>query len=151
MHAFIDFECPFCQANYPTIKGIIKKYDPAVNLVFKHLPLTSIHPRALDAALASTCANEQEKFWEYHDLLFETKQLDNASLFATANKLNLDKDKFSSCFTNKKYLTQINKDSKDAVAAKLRGTPTHIVNGEIIEGVKTTEEWDKIIIKHLNK
>lgn len=67
---FSDFECPFCVRFYPTVKQIEDTYKDSVRVVFKQFPLTQIHPNAQSAAEASLCANEQGKFWEYHDKLF---------------------------------------------------------------------------------
>ncbi|OGK14260.1 hypothetical protein A2861_01820 [Candidatus Roizmanbacteria bacterium RIFCSPHIGHO2_01_FULL_38_15] len=67
---FSDFECPFCIRAFPTVKQIQKEYPNDVKIVYKHFPLTSIHPHAQAAAEASMCAAEQGKFWEYHDKLF---------------------------------------------------------------------------------
>ena len=70
---FSDFQCPFCARAYPTINQLMKDYDGKVQLVFKHFPLISIHPRAQKAAEAAECAKDQGKFWEFHDALFETQ------------------------------------------------------------------------------
>lgn len=67
---FSDFECPFCVRAYPTIKQIEESYKDNVRIVYKQFPLTQIHPNAQASAEASLCANEQGKFWEYHDKLF---------------------------------------------------------------------------------
>ncbi len=67
---FSDFECPFCARAYPTVKKILQTYPSDVKFYYKHLPLISIHPRAQKAAEASVCAQDQGKFWEYHDKLF---------------------------------------------------------------------------------
>ncbi|GEM_PF-486431 len=67
---FSDFQCPFCSRSVPIVEQVLKTYGDKVKLVYKQLPLTSIHPNAQIASLASECANEQKKFWEYHDLLF---------------------------------------------------------------------------------
>lgn len=69
---YSDFECPFCVRFYPTVKQIEETYKENVKVVFKQFPLTQIHPNAQAAAEASLCANEQGKFWEYHDKLFST-------------------------------------------------------------------------------
>lgn len=70
---FSDFECPFCQRSYPTIKQLIKTYGNDLRLAYKHYPLTQIHPHAEAAAEAANCAGEQGKFWQYHDKLFEVQ------------------------------------------------------------------------------
>lgn len=69
---FSDFECPFCVRFFPTVKQIEDTYKDSVRVVFKQFPLTQIHPFAQGAAEASLCANEQGKFWEFHDKLFST-------------------------------------------------------------------------------
>lgn len=67
---FSDFECPFCQRAFPTVQQIMDTYPNDVKLVYKHLPLTNIHPNAERAAIASECARDQGKFWELHDKMF---------------------------------------------------------------------------------
>lgn len=71
---FSDFQCPFCSRALPTINQIMSEYKDDVRLVYKHYPITSIHPNAQKASEASECAREQNKFWEYHDLLFQNQQ-----------------------------------------------------------------------------
>ncbi|QQS43846.1 thioredoxin domain-containing protein [Candidatus Roizmanbacteria bacterium] len=70
---FSDFECPFCARAYSTVKQIQADYPNDVAIAYKHLPLTQLHPNAERAAQASVCAQEQGKFWEYHDKLFESQ------------------------------------------------------------------------------
>lgn len=67
---FSDFQCPFCKQAVSTLDQVLEEYKGKVRLVYKHYPITSIHPNAQIAAEASECAREQNKFWEYHDLLF---------------------------------------------------------------------------------
>lgn len=67
---FSDFQCPFCERAFPTIQQLMKDYKGKIKIAYKQFPLTSIHPNAQKSAEASECANEQGKFWEYHDLLF---------------------------------------------------------------------------------
>lgn len=67
---YSDFECPFCQRAYPTVEQVMSEYEGKVKLAYKHLPLTNLHPHAEAAAIASVCAEQQGKFWEYHDILF---------------------------------------------------------------------------------
>lgn len=67
---YSDFECPFCQRAFMTVEEVLKAYPKDVKLVYKQLPLTSIHPNAQRAAEASLCAQDQGKFWEMHDKMF---------------------------------------------------------------------------------
>jgi protein-disulfide isomerase len=71
---FSDFECPYCARAYPTVKQILQTYGGDVRFIYKQFPLSSIHPKAQKAAEASLCAQEQGKFYEYHDKLFEVQQ-----------------------------------------------------------------------------
>lgn len=70
---FSDFECPFCMRAFPTVQQIMDTYPNEVKVVYKHLPLTNIHPNAERAAIASECARDQGKFWEMHDKMFSTQ------------------------------------------------------------------------------
>jgi protein-disulfide isomerase len=71
---YSDFQCPFCERAFPTMNKILQDYKGKVRLAYKLLPLSSIHPNAQISALASVCAKEQNKFWEYHDKLFDNQQ-----------------------------------------------------------------------------
>jgi protein-disulfide isomerase len=71
---YSDFQCPFCERAFITMNQILSNYKNQVKLIYKQLPLTSLHPNAKIAAQASMCANEQSKFWQYHDLLFKNQQ-----------------------------------------------------------------------------
>jgi len=70
---FSDFECPFCSRAYGTVKQIQSAYPKDVRIVYKNLPLTNLHPNAQKAAEASVCAQDQGKFWEMHDKIFESQ------------------------------------------------------------------------------
>lgn len=68
---YSDFQCPYCSKAHPTIKQVLSDYGDKIQLVYKHFPLVSIHPRAQISAEAAECAKDQGKFWEFHDQLFE--------------------------------------------------------------------------------
>jgi len=70
---FSDFECPFCSRAYATVNQIKTEYPKDVAIVYKHLPLTNLHPHAEKAAQATVCAQNEGKFWEMHDKLFEVQ------------------------------------------------------------------------------
>lgn len=70
---YSDFQCPFCERAFPTVNQVMSEYKGKIKLVYKQYPLTSIHPNAMNGSLASECAREQGKFWEYHDLLFQNQ------------------------------------------------------------------------------
>ena len=148
---FINFECPFSQEGYPIFKEITEKYAPIVKIVFKHLPVESIFPNAMQAHLASACAAEQGKFWEYYDLLLTNKKLGSSDLLEYANKLNLDEKKFGNCLDSKKYQNNIDQDIIDSIDLGIRGTPTYFVNKTKIEGVITKDLFEKIILEQMRK
>ena len=148
---FIDFECPFCQAAYASFRDVMETYEPTARVVFKHFPVTAIHPLATQAGLAAQCANDQNKFWEYYNILFERKVFEKNSLGAYARELGLDMNLWNSCFESKKYLGQLNQDFQDGVALGARGTPTYIVNNRKVDGVISREEWDRIILEEMGE
>lgn len=74
---FSDFQCPYCIRAYPTVKKVLQTYSNDVKLYYIQLPLVSIHPFAQKAAEASLCAQDQGKFWQYHDLLFTSQGATN--------------------------------------------------------------------------
>ena len=149
--AFIDFECPFSQEGYPIFKSVMETYGSAAKIVFKQLPLTSIHANALPTAEAAACAYEQDKFWEYYNYLFNTKKLSANDLTIAAKAVGLDLNTFSTCQKSAKYQKEIEKDVNDAIALGVRGTPTYFVNNEVIEGVADRALWDTIILRNLKK
>lgn len=70
---FSDFECPYCVRAFPTVKQILSEYENDVRFYYKQFPLNNLHPNAQKTAEASLCANDQGKFWEFHDKIFETE------------------------------------------------------------------------------
>lgn len=146
---FIDFECPFCRSAFPSFENIRDQYGPAVRIVFKHFPISSIHPRATNAALAAQCAHEQDAFWDYYRLLFEEKQLSDAALVQYAAQLSLNTEKFAGCVASEKYMPHINQDLQDGIAVGVRGTPTYALNQRRLEGVVEPDDWNTAIIELL--
>lgn len=149
--AFIDFECPFSQEDYPKFKSIMETYGPGVKIIFKQLPLASIHEHALAAAEAATCAQEQGKFWPFYHYLFTNKLLTNDSLTKAGEVAKLDMQKFADCQASDRPLKTVEADVDDAVALGVRGTPTYFVNQDVIEGVTDRAVWDSIMVKNFKK
>ena len=162
---FSDFQCPFCARFYTqTLPLIHEEYiEPGkVKLVFRDFPIQSIHPNALPASVASECANEQGKFKEMHDVLFENQNewnrqetVDALSLFSQyAEEMQLEQEVFDSCLTNGKYIEEIRKDLRDGQKYGIGGTPGFFVgNDEIgyvkMEGAQPFESFKKIIDSQL--
>jgi protein-disulfide isomerase len=141
MIEFSDFQCPFCEKYFSqTLPSIEKNYIDSgkVKLVFKNMPLENLHPNAKSAAIASDCANEQGKFWDYHNKLF-ANQNSWASLGSTnatnifkqyAAQIGLDTNSFNSCVDSSKYADKVNKDAQDGATFGATGTPTFFIGNE---------------------
>jgi len=143
---FGDFQCPFCQAVQPTLKGIMDKYQGKVRLGFRDFPLRQIHPQAQQAAEAGRCAGEQGKFWEYHDLLYVNQaRLDVNSLKDQARTAALNEEQFSSCLASGKFKSQIESDVQSGTGAGITGTPAFYINGVPLTGAQPASEFEKII------
>lgn len=132
---FSDFQCPACGAAAPTIVQLLSRYPADLRLVYKHFPLTMIHPNARPAAIAAECAREQGRFWEMHDRLFANQRaLTSDDLKAYASAIGLDIAKWESCLSNPGPAARV--DADEALGEKLgvRATPTFVINGKPLEG-----------------
>ena len=141
---FGDFSCPFCEQEFPIIRPFIESH-PGIKFVFRDFPLTEIHPQAFRAAEAARCANEQGKFWAYHDQLYLNQQdFSDAALSKYAQTVGLGAEQFKTCLTTEKYKQQILRDMQDGAALGVRGTPTFFIQGIKIEGVIPADAWEEI-------
>jgi Protein-disulfide isomerase len=142
---FSDYQCPFCHQVEPTVKAVMAKYGDKVSLSYRDFPLTAIHSQAMIAAEASRCAEEQGKFWEYHDQLFTASKLEKDALVEYARNLKLDEKQFESCLTSEKFKTQIENDLQDGRKVGVNGTPGFFINGIELSGAKGEESFAQII------
>ena len=150
---FSDFECVFCKSFFnSTFKEIKMNYIDSgkVKFVVRDFPLVNIHPNAENASKAAKCAYEQNKYWEFHDILFENQEkwaYGNATSEFTnySSMLGLNKNEFTSCLTSEKYSGEILKDIQDGVNAGVEGTPTFYINGIKVVGAQTYDVFKEII------
>ena len=138
---FSDFQCPFCERAQSGAVTDLQNSDyfknGEVNLIYKQFPLNSIHPYAQKAAEASLCADEQGKFWEYHNMMFENQaKLDVASLKSYATTLGLNANQFNTCLDNGKSASEVSKETAQATSAGGQGTP-FFVFADTKSGVST--------------
>ncbi|MEH2397200.1 DsbA family protein [Nostoc sp.] len=141
---FSDFQCPYCAEAHKTLKQLLVKYPDKVRLVYKNLPLTSIHAEALPAATAAWAAYQQGKFWEYHDALFTNqKQLGEALYLDIAKKLKLDLGKFKRDLTL--ATPAITKDIQLAEKLAVSGTPFFVINSPTVSGVVQLADIESIL------
>jgi protein-disulfide isomerase len=132
---FGDFQCPYCGGLFSTLKMVEEVYGDRVRLVFRQLPLTTIHPYAQKAAEASLCAHAQGRFWDYHDSLFgNQEELELEDLRQRAVRLELDLDDFNACLDSGAQAGRVAEDVQAAVDAGVYSTPTMFINGRILEG-----------------
>lgn len=131
---FADFECPFCRKEEQVVADVESFYAGDLRVVFKHFPLTSLHPHAQAAAVAAECADQQWKFWEMHDLLFQTA-LDDATLLADAEQVpGLDVTAWQACVGSTAPSSAISTDVALANSVGIDATPTFVVNGVVVVG-----------------
>jgi protein-disulfide isomerase len=150
MVAFSDFQCQFCATTDKSIKQFMAKHKDKVTLVYKHFPLTQIHPEALPAAGAAWAANKQGKFWEYHDALFANQaKLGEIFYLETANSLKLDLKKFNA--DRKIADNAIVQDFQLGRKIGIDGTPTLIMNGEVLTGAASLADLEKALAKITTK
>ena len=149
---FSDFQCPYCGNLYPVMKEIETKYKDTVRVVYRQFPLTSIHPFAQKAAEASLCAKDQNKFWEYHDSLFENQQaLDVDALKTRAINLQMDTAAFNACLDSGKEAEVINKDILEGNKVGVTGTPAVYINGRPYRQDTSFEALSKAIDAELQR
>jgi protein-disulfide isomerase len=147
---FSDYECPFCKRAHPTVTEVVKRYPDKVRLVYRHFPLDNMHPNARPAAEASLCAEEQGKFWPYHDLLFASSdKLTAPTLRGVAEKAGLDLAKYDACVKERRHRARVDADVADGRAARVSGTPAFFVNGIPLSGARSVEEFVQIIDREL--
>lgn len=143
---FSDFQCPYCAQAHEIIKQFMAKHQNEVTLVYKHFPLTPIHPEAMPAAKAAWAAFQQGKFWEYQDALFSQQDKLGEQLYvATAKSLNLDLEAFNRDRANAD--AAIEEDIRLAETLGLSGTPFLVLNGEAFSGDVQLADLEKALTR----
>lgn len=156
---FSDFQCPFCRTFWKeTLPQIKQEYidKGKVKLVYRDFPL-SFHPSAMPAAQASECADEQGKFWEMHDVIFqEQEKQGEGTITFTVNdlknwalKIGLDASQFNQCLDSEKYKTEVEKDGADGSLAGVNGTPAFFVNNQLLAGAQPFSAFKTVIDRAL--
>jgi protein-disulfide isomerase len=149
---FSDFQCPFCGKFEPELQKLLVAYPAEVKLVYRNLPLPSVHPEAQKAAEAAVCADRQGKFWEMHDTLFsEQSSLQVPSLKEKARRLGLDSGQFDDCLDKGAAVASIKTDEIEAQRLGLDATPATFVNGRFVNGAVSYDELVVMIKEELRK
>ena len=152
---FSDFQCPYCRLFYKALRETMKTNKDNVVYAFKNFPL-NFHPQAENAALAASCAQEQGKFWEYADKLYDTQSSwgntkDTASFKAYAKTLGLNAVQFDQCLDSKKYQSKIDADKQAGDEFGVAGTPSFFINDLFKNGVVTAAQFGTMIKDALAK
>jgi protein-disulfide isomerase len=143
---FSDFYCPFCKRVQSTLSAILAKYGDKVRLVYRDFPIPQLHPAAPKAAEAARCANDQGKFWPYHDLLYARAPKGSPDdLTAYANEVGLDVAAFEACLTSGKHAAGVKKDIEEGNRLGIDGTPGFFVNGRPLAGAQPLEAFVTVI------
>lgn len=133
-----DFECPSCGQAYPEVAEVLRQSGDHVRFVFRHFPLTRIHPHAQRAAEAAEAAAAQGRFWDMHGLLFENQQaLDANDLVTYARRLDLDLVRFRDDLVSGDHLRHVREDFLSGVRSGVNGTPSFFINEQRYDG-----PWD---------
>lgn len=140
---FSDFQCPFCRLAAFTLKPYLKEYRNDIKLVFMNYPLDNscntkiqhaMHPVACLAAKGSFCAQEQNKFWEYHDLVFENqKRLSRSTLLEVAGEAKLNTSLFEQCLVSDAATQRVQDDLTQGEVMDVHGTPSLFLNGRLFK------------------
>jgi len=145
---FADFQCPICLQEFPIIRAVTNKYSSDIRFIFRNYPV--IDQNSMMFAEAGMCAQEQGRFWPFHDRLYAAQgQIANLSDFQQIAVMSgLNWNKLQDCVNKEKYKDQILQDMSDALDLGVRGTPTFFVNGKKLEGAVDESVWDDIISKY---
>jgi len=140
LYEFADFECPSCRQLDLILREFLPQH-PEVRLVFKHFPLTNIHPWAMTAAIASQCAYQQDPgaFWKIHDAIFDAQDVISPSnvwdkMQDLAKQQSLDAESFKTCMSNPETEAQVKETIEEGHTLAITATPTTFINGRQVIG-----------------
>ena len=154
---YSDFQCPFCKRFHDeTLQQIVDSYVRAgtVYFVYRHFPVVDRSDPAQEshaAAAAAICAGRQNRFWDYHDVLFANQTGENIGdysdrrLQAMAEELGLDMDVFSECLGSADAQAAVSADSLLAIQTGLSSTPSFLINGKPLIGAQPFEAFQQAI------
>jgi Na+/H+ antiporter NhaA len=141
-----DYECPYCADAAPVINQLRERLGDDINYVFRHLPLTDVHPNAQLASEAAEAAGEQGRFWEMHDRLLDAEaRLSPLDLHRHAEDLGLDVEHFVDDLRRRRHAPRVARDVQSADASGVSGTPTFFINGRRHQGVYDVETLTRAV------
>jgi protein-disulfide isomerase len=149
---FSDFYCSFCGrfANQ-TLPQLQANYGDKIRFVYRDMPIIG-GQASVDAAIAASCANQQGKFWDYHNLLFSNPNArDITARVAFAGELGMDVAAFEACLNDPAQLDEVRLDLLDGQALGITGTPAFYINGRFLSGAQPYETFKLLIDTELAK
>ena len=147
---FSDFHCPFCKRVQSTLTQLLARYPGKVKLVYRDFPLDSLHPQARRAAEAARCAQDQGKFWEYHDLLFAgPASAAPEALERYAGQVGIDTAAFGRCLSEGVHRAAVQRDFDEGARLGVTGTPGFFINGRPLSGAQPLEAFVRVIEEEL--
>ncbi len=136
-----DYQCPYCGMAHPVVHELLRRRGGSLLFVFRHFPLTNVHPYAELAAEAAEAAGAQGRFWQVHDWLFDHQsELDPESLMTGLERLGLDSEAIAEEIRTHRHLHKVRSDFIGGVHSGVNGTPTFFINGERHQGGYTFAE-----------
>ena len=148
---YADFECPFCSDTAKTVLAVQKKYPKDVRVIFRHFPL-SFHENAMPAAVATRCAQYQDKFWAMHDEMFaRSESLNEAEIIKAAGDVGLDVALFKTCLESDKEEAAVQAEMDEGSGFGVEGTPAFFVNGIPLGGAQPFEAFEELVKAELNR
>jgi protein-disulfide isomerase len=153
IYEFSDFQCPYCKQGAANLDTLMLTHSNDTKIIFKQFPLTNLHPMAYPSALASECANEQGKFWEYVDYNFahqdkitESDSRGNYFPLEAAQAIGIANiTQFAECIGNQKYKSVVDAEMAEGQSLGIQGTPFFIINGNSVAGAYPPAEFEKYL------
>lgn len=153
---YSDFQCPACAAYQPVVKQLAQDFEGKLAIVYRHFPLQQ-HKHAKLAAYAAEAAGKQGKFWEIHDMIFETQkewssQSDARDTFiGYVEKLGLDRMQFIADIDSEEIIDKVDAQQKSGLRAKVNGTPTFFLNGKKLDTPRAYDDFKTVISEAISK
>jgi protein-disulfide isomerase len=146
---FTDFECEYCRSEVPVLKSILAANQKTIKLVYKDFPL-AIHKNATRAAEIARCAQDQDKFWQMHDLLFQSQDsIDKLDLDALSKSVGIDAAKLKTCLDAKTVDKRIQQNISEGQRLEVAETPTLFINEKRLTGLNDESTIQSYIDENL--
>lgn len=154
---YSDFQCPACGQYYTMLKELVQEFPNDVTIVYRHYPLKQIHKNAEKAAQAAEAAAKQGKFWDTHDILFNTQSVwselekPEEQFEKYAQSLGLNIEQFKKDLVSAEVVEKVRNDESSASSMNLRGTPTFFLNNTLIPNPQSYEQLKAVVSEKISQ